>query len=128
MGTNSDERSKLTAPIEYQCLSALIRNFSFMPKLPWILAVAGFVVSSLALRAEWPRRVFAPYMYLGAKDKFQLTQCDDACGQKFYTLAFVIAGPHDEAAWDGKWPTTDHLYADQIAAIRERGGDVIVSF
>ncbi len=39
----------------------------------------------------WPDRVFAPYMYLGSGDSFKLTDCDDACGLKHYTLAFIIA-------------------------------------
>jgi hypothetical protein len=79
--------------------------------------------------AGWPGRVFAPYMYIGAGDHFQLTHCDDACGQKFYTIAFIIAGPDGKLpAWDGRWPMEGNLYADQINAIRSRGGDVIVSF
>ena len=48
-----------------------------------------FVLSTA--RADWPARVFAPYMYLGAGDDFKLTDCDDATGQKHYTLAFIIA-------------------------------------
>jgi chitinase len=114
-------------------------------------------------RAEWPKRVFAPYMYIGAGDDFKLTACDDACGLKYYTLAFFIARqqlqtsttnptgnpatnpagsptanptgkPKDaytyfkELAWDGTTPVNDGRYADQIAAIRQRGGDVIASF
>lgn len=78
--------------------------------------------------AAWPARVFAPYMYIGAGDHFKLTQCDDACGQKFYTIAFIIANKHNEPAWDGRFPMEQNLYADQIKAIRSRGGDVIVSF
>jgi hypothetical protein len=79
--------------------------------------------------AAWPARVFAPYMYIGAGDHFQLTHCDDACGQKFYTICFIIAGKDGKKpAWDGRWPVEGNLYADQINAIRNRGGDVIVSF
>lgn len=95
-------------------------------KFLFALLVAGFVVTASA--AGWPARVFAPYMYIGADDNFQLTQCDDACGQKFYTLAFVIADKQNNPAWDGRWPTEQNLYAGQIQAIRKRGGDVIVSF
>ena len=78
--------------------------------------------------AGWPAHVFAPYMYIGSGDNFKLTECDDACGQKFYTIAFIIAGPHNEPAWDGRFPLDGNLYADQINLIRQRGGDVIVSF
>src|SRR5437868_13755069 len=95
------------------------------------------VVPAVAARGEWPSRVFAPYMYIGADDNFKLTECDDACGLKHYTLAFIIARQEGrgnevkyfkEPAWDGRWPVEQNLYLDQIGAIRKRGGDVIVSF
>jgi hypothetical protein len=88
-------------------------------------------------RAEWPARVFAPYMYIGAGDNFKLTDCDDACGVKYYTLAFIIAQQDGrgkdakylkEPSWDGRIPIGADLYHDQINAIRQRGGDVIMSF
>jgi len=90
------------------------------------LLVSGAAVVCSA--APWPARIFAPYMYIGAGDHFQLTDCDDACGQKFYTIAFIIADKQNEPAWDGRFPLEQNLYADQISAIRHRGGDVIVSF
>jgi hypothetical protein len=98
-----------------------------MKRLSWIVGV-WLIASVPAARAEWPARVFAPYMYLGAGDDFLLTDCDDACGQKFYTLAFVIADKQHKPAWDGRVPMERDLYAEQVTAIRKRGGDVIVSF
>jgi hypothetical protein len=85
----------------------------------------------------WPDRVFAPYMYLGSGDDFKLTDCDDACGLKHYTLAFIIARQEGrgkdaqylkEPSWYGRIPIEQNLYHDQIDAIRKRGGDVIISF
>ena len=90
----------------------------------------SFLVLSSALlasAADWPARVFAPYMYIGAGDNFKLTECDDACGQKYYTISFIIADKQNEPAWDGRFPLEQNFYADQINAIRKRGGDVIVS-
>ncbi|HTB85738.1 MAG TPA: hypothetical protein VK742_18990 [Candidatus Sulfotelmatobacter sp.] len=87
--------------------------------------------------AGWPVKVFAPYMYVGAGDNFKLTDCADACGLKFYTLAFIIAKQegdgknaiyHPEPSWDGRIAIGDDFYHDQIDAIRARGGDVIMSF
>jgi hypothetical protein len=101
--------------------------------------------------SHWPTRVFAPYMYIGQGDNFKLTDCDDACGLKYYTLAFIIAredrqpAPPDaplvngkkpkpkvtyfpEPSWDGRFPVEHATYGDQIDAIRQRGGDVIMSF
>lgn len=67
-------------------------------------------------------------MYIGSGDHFKLTECDDACGQKFYTVAFIIGDKQGNPTWDGRWPMEQNLYADQIRLIRGRGGDVIVSF
>jgi hypothetical protein len=92
------------------------------------LAIAIWLAANPAAHAGWPARVFAPYMYVGSGDDFQLTRCDDMTGQKFFTLAFVIAGRSNNPEWDGRIPMADDFYAGQIAAIRKRGGDVIVSF
>ena len=93
-----------------------------------IFAIVFSLTFVSAARADRPAKVFAPYMYLGADDDFKLTACDDACGQKFYTLAFVIADKSNDPAWDGRVGMEQNLYADQIDQIRKRGGDVIVSF
>jgi hypothetical protein len=99
--------------------------------------IAAALMADDTVRADWPSRVFAPYMYIGAGDDFKLTDCDDACGQKFYTLAFIIARQdgygkdatyHQEPSWDGRISIGQNLYHDQIDAIRKRGGDVIMSF
>jgi chitinase len=95
------------------------------------------LTAALAAQAQWPARVFAPYMYIGQGDQFKLTDGDDACGLKYYTLAFIIARQcgnrtnttySTEPAWDGRFPMQQNLYQDQIQAIRKRGGDVIISF
>jgi hypothetical protein len=102
-----------------------------------IIAVLSLFVFTLSARAEWPARVFAPYMYIGAGDNFKLTDCDDACGLKHYTLAFIIAKQEGrgkdakylkEPSWDGQFSMDQNVYMDQIDAIRKRGGDVIMSF
>ena len=93
-----------------------------------LIAILVLVSAATTFGAGWPARVFAPYMYIGADDHFQITQCDDACGQKFYTIAFIIADKQHNPAWDGRVSMGQNLYADQITTIRGRGGDVIVSF
>src|SRR5271154_4036528 len=107
-----------------------------------LFAIALFLLVGCAThkadaQKHWPTHVFAPYMYIGSGDNFKLTDCDDASGLKFYTLAFII--PHQdgrgantvykkEPSWDGRIPMEQNLYHDQIDAIRKRGGDVIMSF
>lgn len=108
-----------------------------------ILAVFALLVAGGAAAAAppetkgWPAHVFAPYMYVGAGDQFKLTACDDACGLKYYTLAFIIAGQQQvdgdikylkDPCWDGRIPMGQNFYQEQISAIRKRGGDVIISF
>lgn len=101
----------------------MTRNFIFA------VGVALSLTASLShARAGWPEKVFAPYMYVGVGDHFRLTDCDDACCQKFYTLAFIIADPSNQPAWDGRTAMAKNFYTDQITAIRARGGDVIPSF
>jgi hypothetical protein len=101
-----------------------------------LLVLSAALIASSA-RAEWPGRVFAPYMYIGSGDNFKLTDCADACGLKYYTLAFIIAKQDGwgkdakyskEPSWYGKIAIGEDLYRDQIDAIRKRGGDVIISF
>jgi hypothetical protein len=104
----------------------LAATLCFVAGLTALCLLAGLTAG--VARAEWPSRVFVPYMYLGSGDNFKLTDCDDACGQKYYTLAFIIADKEGNPAWDGKIPMDKDHYADQIAAIRARGGDVLVSF
>src|SRR5271169_5194210 len=105
--------------------------------ITFAVVVASLMTINHIARADWPARVFAPYMYIGAGDNFKLTDCDDACGLKFYTLAFIIARQdgvgkdvtyRKEPSWDGRIAIEDNLYHDQIDAIRQRGGDVIMSF
>jgi len=110
-----------------------------------LFAAFASMFSPILARAEFPAKVFAPYMYIGSDDHFKLTDCDDACGLKFYTVAFFIARQErktdpskpggkaqftysKEPSWDGNTPMDKNLYADQIDAIRQRGGDVIASF
>lgn len=93
-----------------------------------LLLIALLGATGAVFGAEWPARVFAPYMYVGAGDHLQLTECDDACRQKFYTLAFIIADKTGAPAWDGRFPLDQNFFATEITAIRSRGGDVIVSF
>src|SRR4051812_5941538 len=92
-----------------------------------VLIVLSLLFAGLA-RADWPARDFLPYMYLGSGDDLHLTDCRHACGQKTYTLAFIIAGKDGNSAWDGRWPLGENRYADQIEAIRKRGGNCVVSF
>ena len=94
-----------------------------------ILAAVLVALGNTA-RADWPQRVFAPYAYLTGPHPFLVADCCRESGQKYFTLAFIIAGKHGEPAWDGSTPVDPHhpYYKDQIDALRAMGGDVILSF
>ena len=94
----------------------------------FLALVFGFFLLVNPVHAGWPARVFAPYVYLGADDGFKITRCAEECGQKFFTLAFIIADDDKNPAWDGRFPLASNLYAGEIRELRRRGGDVIVSF
>jgi hypothetical protein len=100
----------------------------FNIRLKIVTAALAVALASATARADWPKRVFAPYVYLGNGDNFRITDCNDAIGLKHYTLAFIIADKHNDPSWFGEIPMNRNFYADQIAAIRQRGGDVICSF
>src|SRR5581483_5943605 len=114
-----------------------MRKFIFPAAAAIAILATSCATNKNVSQHGWPQRVFAPYMYVGADDDFKLTYCDDQCGLKFYTLAFIIAKQdgngknavyHPKPSWDGRIPIEQNFYADQINAIRERGGDVIMSF
>jgi hypothetical protein len=110
-------------------LRPVVLKFNFIRRSFSTFATITFwLAMSLFAHAGWPAKVFAPYMYAGSGDHFELTQCDDLTGQKFFTLAFIIADPSNNPAWYGKIPMADNFYTNQVAAIRSRGGDVIISF
>jgi Glycosyl hydrolases family 18 len=93
-----------------------------------LAATTLLLLTATGFSANWPARVFVPYMYIGADDNFKITHCADVCGQKYYTIAFIITNKRRSPAWYGRIPMDRNLYADQIDSIRKQGGDVIVSF
>jgi len=95
-----------------------------MKRLPFLLLLAF----NVPLLADWPTRLFAPYIWLGSNDGLQITQLEESTGQKHFTLAFIIADKDSHAAWFGRVPMDQNLYADQIESLRKSGGDVIISF
>ena len=52
-----------------------------------LLATTLLIWTATGFGANWPARVFAPYMYIGAGDNFKIARCADVSGQKFYTIA-----------------------------------------
>lgn len=97
----------------------------------WLSAALAVLMLAPLAHAQWPAKVFAPYAYLEATHPFQIMSCFEATGQKYYTLAFIIAGKDGNPAWDGQTAINSPdgaYYAPQINDIRTHGGDVLISF
>ncbi|AGE59935.1 putative bifunctional chitinase/lysozyme [Acanthocystis turfacea Chlorella virus TN603.4.2] len=83
---------------------------------------------SLAKRGAWGSKVFAPYIDACAFPTPSLMEYYTKCGQKFFTLAFIVANASNKAAWGGTIELQTQYLLDQIRQIRSIGGDVSVSF
>ena len=79
----------------------------------------------------FPEYVFAPYVDICAWPTPSMQDYYDKTGQKYVTLAFVVAKPNGTTpTWGGfhDITETEHFYSEHINVIRKAGGDVIVSF
>jgi hypothetical protein len=76
----------------------------------------------------FPEHFFAPYVDVLVYPGFSLKNDYQQSGQKYYTLAFITADNKGNPAWGGSIAISDYYFSDQITAIREVDGDVIVSF
>jgi chitinase len=77
---------------------------------------------------NFPARFTAPYVETW--NNTSVSGLASSTGNKFYTLAFVIANATGgcTATWNGWDQLSSNLYVSDVAALRAQGGDVIVSF
>lgn len=78
--------------------------------------------------ANFPSKLFAPFVDVSLYPLFDFSGAYNTTKQKFYTLAFIIAGGNCTPAWGGTTPLSSNFLYDQINFLRSNGGDVIVSF
>ncbi|MEU4146315.1 glycoside hydrolase family 18 protein [Streptomyces parvulus] len=71
---------------------------------------------------------FAPYVDTSLYPAYDLLANADATGVRDYTLAFVTDGGGCTPKWGGVTDLASDAVAQQIGALRARGGDVRVSF
>lgn len=77
-------------------------------------------------------QIYAPYVYMARYPVIQLATTAEETGIRYFTLAFMLSGQDCEARWLGTVEIeesyiTNFLIPD-IGALREMGGDVIISF
>ncbi len=73
-------------------------------------------------------KIFAPYVDVMLYPAFSLNDAHDQTGQPYYTLAFITADSSCRPAWGGITALEKDHYMDEINALRQSGGDVIISF
>lgn len=86
------------------------------------------ILISISSFAALPNKVFAPYVDVMLWPTFNLMNCYNATGQKYFTLAFITAGSNGQPHWGGLTPMDQNFMLDQINQLRAAGGDVIISF
>jgi hypothetical protein len=75
------------------------------------------------------KNICAPYVDTTAWPPFDLVKCFKECGQKYFTLAFIVS-QNNSPSWGGYYPlatTSPPWFLDQIENLRSLGGDVIIS-
>jgi Glycosyl hydrolases family 18 len=84
---------------------------------------------------SWPSRVYAPYVDTTLYPTPELSGAMSAGGIKYFTLGFIVADPgNHKPSWGGY--STDDINGGgfdmamraQVSAVRQQGGDVMISF
>ena len=85
--------------------------------------------ASSGMESDIPGQVFAPYVDTTLWPPFDFVELAKNEGVKYVTLAFVVADPStSEPSWGGYYSVDSGYRGDQIDALRDLGGEVLVSF
>ena len=76
----------------------------------------------------FPAHLFAPYIDMLEYPTPSLSGIAITTGQKYFSLAFIVAGSGCQANWGGYYTMAQNFEVSDVAALRAQGGDVIVSF
>jgi hypothetical protein len=76
----------------------------------------------------FPAHLFAPYIDMLEYPTPSLSGLATSTGQKYFSMAFVVAGSGCQANWGGYYTMSQNFEVSDVAALRAQGGDVIVSF
>jgi chitinase len=106
----------------------MVRATNSVGASAWSQAVSATTGGSNPGPEKWGRQVFAPYVDVMQWPIFSINDCNTKTGQLYYTLAFITADNSGNPAWGGVTAINDNYYLTEINGIRDKGGDVIVSF
>lgn len=90
--------------------------------------VDGTTAADGGTSGGFPAHLFAPYIDMLQWPTPSLAGLATTTGQKYYSMAFIVAGSGCQANWGGYYTMAQNFELDDVAALRAQGGDVIVSF
>jgi len=94
--------------------------------------LSGFVNATTAAgggtSGGFPGPLFAPYIDMLQYPTPSLAGIATTTGQKYFSMAFIVAGKGCQANWGGSYTMAQNFEVNDVAALRAQGGDVIVSF
>jgi chitodextrinase len=76
----------------------------------------------------FPAQLFAPYVDVLLWPTPSLSEMAEQSGSKYFSAGFIVAGSGCQATWGRHYVMSDNFLADDIAALRSQGGDVVASF
>ena len=86
-------------------------------------------------QVSWPSQVYAPYVDMTLYPTPDLTGAMNAAGIKYFTAGFIVADPRNHKPSWGGYSTDDinggpfdMAMRQQVSAVRQQGGDIMVSF
>lgn len=115
-----EQRITMTASSGMESSAGLLSGFD---------AASSNASATSNMRADLPEQVFAPYVDTTLWPPFDFVELAKDEGVKYVSLAFVVADPAtSEPSWGGYYSVESGYRGDQIDALRELGGEVMVSF
>lgn len=97
-----------------------------------LVVLAGSLCLPAGAATNWPDQVYAPYIDISLSGVPTIDQIYKDTGVKYYTCCFITGNSTTKEpiwGWLPMWSEATGLhYKDKIDALREKGGDVILSF
>jgi hypothetical protein len=78
--------------------------------------------------SSFPVHLFAPYIDMLETPRPLLSGIAATTGQKYFSMAFIVAGGGCQASWGGYYTMAQDFAVSDVAALRAQDGEVIVSF
>ncbi|MEO8049706.1 MAG: fibronectin type III domain-containing protein [Acidobacteriota bacterium] len=94
----------------------------------WAGPISSTTAAGGGTSGGFPAHLFAPYIDMLQYPTPSLSGLATTTGQKYFSLAFIVAGKGCESNWGGYYTMAQNFEVNDVATLRAQGGDVIVSF